>query len=178
MPIFENVTMALLAAATVPLIGSDAVWLSFPVTELICISIIACSVFKSAGKVTFKLDDWLKVNDNFGKAPTLERAFSSAEDVTNISAEVVNFCRANRVDENTATAAGVVTEELACNVLLHGVNSNNSCDSYVRVTFNRQLYIRIYDNNSKFDPRSEMKKISSEPARPGDEKSGFDSSKA
>ena len=99
MPIFENVTMALLAAAAMPLIGSDAVWLSFPVTELVCISIIACSVFKSAGKVTFKLDDWLKINDNFGKAPTLERAFSSMEDVTNISTEVVNFCRDNHVDE-------------------------------------------------------------------------------
>ncbi len=173
MPIFENVTMALLAAATMPLIGSDAVWLSFPVAELICIAIIACSVFKHAGKVTFKLDDWLKVNDNFGKAPTLERAFSSLEDVTNISAEVVNFCRAKRVDENIATVAGVVTEELAGNVLLHGVKSSENCSSYVRVTLNRHLYIRIYDDNRKFDPRSEMKKIVSEPARPGDEKIGL-----
>ena len=79
MPLFENVTMALLSAAAMPLIGSDAVWLSFPATELICLAIIACSVFKRAGKVTSRLDDWLKVNDDFGERQTLERSFNSME---------------------------------------------------------------------------------------------------
>ena len=97
MPLFENVMMALLSAAAMPLIGSDAVWLAFPATELICIAIIACTVFKNAGKVTFKLNDRLKISDTFDKQPTLERSFNSAEEVAAVSEDVVNFCKANRV---------------------------------------------------------------------------------
>ena len=55
---------------------------------------------------------WLKINDDFGKMPTLERTFSSLEDVVEISGDVVKFCENNRVDKNLATMAGVVTEEL------------------------------------------------------------------
>ena len=173
MPLFENVMMAVLSAAAMPLIGSDAVWLSFPVTELICIAIIACTVFKNTGKVTFKLDDWLKINDDFGKVPTLERAFNSMEDVVEVSSDVVKFCRNNRIDENLSSMAGVVTEELSGNVLLHGVKSSENCSSYIRVTFNRHFYIRIYDDNNEFNPRKEMQKIASEPARSGEEKIGL-----
>ncbi len=97
MPLFENVMMALLSAAAMPLIGSDAVWLAFSATELICIAIIACTVFKNAGRVTFKLDDRLKMNDDFDKIPTLERSFNSVEEVATVSEDVVNFCKANRV---------------------------------------------------------------------------------
>ena len=173
MPLFENVMMALLAAAAMPLIGSDAVWLSFPVTELICMAIIACSVFKNAGTVTFNLADWLKIKNDLGEVSALERAFRSMEDVVEISSEVVKFCKANRLDENLASMAGVVTEELSGNVVLHGAKSNEACLSYVRVTLNGHLCIRIYDNNRKFDPRNEMKKIQSKPARPGEEKIGL-----
>ena len=173
MPLFENVTMALLSAAAMPLIGSDAVWLSFPATELICIAIISCTVFKNAGKVTFKLDDWLKINDDFGKAPTLERAFHSMEDVVEVSSDVVNFCKSNRIEKNLATMAGVVTEELSGNVLLHGVKSSENCSSYIRVTLKDDLYIRIYDDNNEFNPRKEMQKIELESARTGEEKIGL-----
>ena len=173
MPLFENVMMAVISVAAMPLIGSDAVWLSFPATELICIAIIACTVFKHAGKVTFKLDDWLKINDDFGKVPTLERAFNSMEDVAEVSGDVVKFCESNNVKEKLANLAGVVTEELSGNVLMHGVRSHEICSSYIRITLNRNLYIRIYDDNYEFNPRKEMQKIKSEPARPGEEKIGL-----
>lgn len=75
MPLFENVMMAVLSVMLVPFIGSDAVWISFPATEIICLMIIAGSVFYNAGKVTFSFDDWLKVDKKFGEVPTLERAF-------------------------------------------------------------------------------------------------------
>ena len=173
MPLFENVMMAVLSLAAMPLIGSDAVWLSFPATELICIAIVACTVFKHAGKVTFKLDDWLKINDDFGKMPTLERAFSSMEDVTEVSGDVVKFCKLNNLNPKVSTFAGVVTEELSGNVLMHGVKSNETCSAYIRVTFKDDLNIRIYDDNRAFNPRKEMQKINSEPARPGEEKIGL-----
>lgn len=173
MPLFENVMMALLSAAAMPLIGSDAVWLSFPATELICIAIIACTVFKNAGKVTFKLDDWLKISDTFDKQPTLERSFNSAEEMAAVSEDVVNFCKANRVDKDIAAMAGVITEELSSNVLTHGAKNEYYSSSYIRVTLNENLYIRIYDDNIEFDPRKEMKKLASRPEHPSEEKIGL-----
>lgn len=174
MPLFENLLMAGLSAVLMPLIGSDAVWLSFPATELICIAIIAVSVFKNAGKVTFKLDDWLKVDENFGKIPTLERSFNSMEEVSVVSDEVVNFCKVNRIEENLATMAGVITEELLSNVLIHGAKSSDYLSSsYIRVTLNENLYIRVYDNNREFNPRKEMKKIKSKPKNSVEEKIGL-----
>ena len=174
MPLFENVLMALLSAAAMPLIGSDAVWLSFPATEFICIAIIAVTVFKHAGKVTFKLDDWLKINADFDKKPTLERSFNSIEDVSEISGDVVKFCKDNHVEENIATMAGVITEELSNNVLIHGAKSNEYYfSSFIRVTLNKDLYIRVYDDNREFDPRREMKKFESKPNHPEEEKIGL-----
>ena len=109
--------------------------------------------------MTFKLDDWLKINDDFGKVPTLERAFNSMEDVAEVSGDVVKFCESNNVKEKLANLAGVVTEELSGNVLIHGVRSHEICSSYIRITLNRNLYIRIYDDNYEFNPRKEMQKI-------------------
>ncbi|MBR1646828.1 MAG: ATP-binding protein [Selenomonadaceae bacterium] len=147
--------------------------MAFPATELICIAIVACTVFKHAGKVTFKLDDWLKINDDFGKMPTLERAFHSPKDAQIISDEVINFCKRNKFNPKVSNFAGVVTEELLSNVVIHGVKSIETCSSYMRVTFDRHLHIRIYDDNREFNPRKEMKKIESEPAPSGEEKIGL-----
>ncbi|MBD3878994.1 MAG: hypothetical protein SR1Q5_04820 [Quinella sp. 1Q5] len=173
MPLFENLLMAGLSVAFMPFIGSDAVWLSFPATEIVCLIIIAANVFKDAGRVTFKLDDWLKVDKKFGKVPALERAFYSPEEVFAISEEVVKFCNTNKADSKISTFAGVVTEELLNNVIIHGRHSKELCTAYIRATFKDDLSIRIYDDNRAFNPRKEMQKIISEPERPGEEKIGL-----
>ena len=173
MPIFENLLMAFLSVILLPFLGSDAVWLSFPAAEIICLMIIGLSVFKDAGKITFKLDDWLKVDKKFGEAPTLERAFVSPEEVLIISSEVVDFCKENNFDPIRSTLAGVVTEELLNNIVIHDAKSKELCTAYIRVTFNEVLSIRIFDDNQPFDPRKTMKKIISEPALPDEEKFGL-----
>ena len=173
MPIFENLLMAFISAAGEPLIGSDAVWLSFPLAEFVCLTIIAATVFKNAGKITLKLGDWLKVDENFGRVPTLERAFSSLEDVHYISEEVVNFARTNRLDSKISTFAGVITEELLNNVATHGAHSSEFYLSYIRVTADENLTLRIYDDNRKFNPKIAMKKIETESGSPAEKKYGL-----
>lgn len=173
MPIFENLMMAFISAAAMPFIGADAVWLAFPATEIVCIAIIAVNVFASVGKVTFKLDDWLKVDENFGKVPTLERPLYSPEEIFSVLEEIIKFCNANNFHKKISTLAGVLTEELLTNVIVHGTSSNYLCAAYIRVTVHENLTIRVFDDNSKFDPYKEMQKINSEPARPGEEKIGL-----
>ena len=173
MPIFENLLMAFLSAIFMPLIGSDAVWLSFPATEIICLMIIGLSVFKNAGKITFSLDDWLKVDKKFGDVPTLERAFFLSEEVPSILQEITDFCKANKLIPKCSNFANLITEELLNNVIIYGNKSTELCNSYIRVTFKEDLNIRIYDDNDSFDPRKEMKKIISEPVQPGKEVFGL-----
>ncbi len=48
MPVLENILMAVLAATTAPIFGIDAVWLSFPAAELICLALVAVSVINYA----------------------------------------------------------------------------------------------------------------------------------
>ena len=96
------------------------------------------------------------------------------EEVSVVSDEVVNFCKVNRIEENLATMAGVITEELSSNVLIHGAKSSDYLlSSYIRVTLNENLYIRVYDNNREFNPRKEMKKIKSKPENSVEEKIGL-----
>ncbi len=173
MPIFENLMMAFISAVMVPFIGSDGVWLSFPLAELACLAIIAGSVFYDYGKVTFKPDAWLKVDENFGKAQVIERTFFSQEEIQRVSDEVVNFCKLNSFDKKISMFAGVITEELLNNVVIHGAKSKELCVSYIRVIIKDDLYITICDDNYVFNPQVEMKKIESESARRGEEKIGL-----
>ena len=158
MPIFENFLMAFLSVLLLPFLGSDAVWLSFPAAEIVCLVIIGATVFKNAGSVTFKLDDWLKVDKNFGSVPTIERAFFMPEEIPGISEDVINFCKTNKFNPKLSMLAGVITEELLNNVVIHNARSDELCKAYVRVTHQEGLDIRIYDDDRPFDPRKEMKK--------------------
>ena len=69
--------------------------------------------------------------------------------------------------------AGIVTEELLSNVVIHDIESTELRNAYIRVTLKDDLNIRIYDDKFPFDPRKEMKKIMSEPVQPGKEITGL-----
>ena len=173
MPIFENLLMAFLAAAFMPFIGADAVWLSFPAAEVVCLMIIAATVFKNAGAVTFKLDDWLKVDKKFGAFPTIERAFFLPEEIPGILQEVLSFCKTNRPNNRIAMLAGVITEELLNNIVIHNIKATEVCSAYIRITSEENLSIRIYDDKYPFDPRKEMERIKLEPAPDAEKISGL-----
>ena len=114
----------------------------------------------------------MKVDKKFGDVPTIERAFFLPEEVPNILREIIDFCKTNNCNK-ISTLAGIVTEELLNNVVIHGVHSKELCTSYIRVTLKDDLNIRIYDDNRAFNPRKEMEKIMSEPVQPGKEITGL-----
>lgn len=118
----ENIIMAVLAVTFTPLIGSDAVWLSFPVSEVICIAVIMVSVFMHAGKITFTLPDWMKLPDSFGAKASqyMEFTISSMEQVINISEKVIDFCLRRGISLRKRNIAWVTVEEMAGNVVQHG----------------------------------------------------------
>ncbi len=158
MPIFENLLIAILAVISVPFLGVDAVWLSFPATEIICLAIIAISVFIHSKKISFKLEDWMKLDKNFGvdKKFVYEKNFATIDDATTISMEVINFCKQKNFPKNKAYFAGLAIEEIATNIIQYGFTADKKYNAYVRVTVEDEICIRIYDNASTFNLKEKL----------------------
>ena len=161
MPIMENLLIATLAVATAPIFGIDAVWLSFPVAEVLCFLLIALTVFDHWGRKTFKLDEWLQLDKDFGIAEKdlLERPFQSIEDVTSISEQTIEFCRAHGFDKERSTFAGLAIEEMATNIVQHGFKPGKNYNSYIRVTVEDEICIRILDNASGFNLKEKLQNV-------------------
>lgn len=157
MPILENLLIAILAVPMLPLFGVDAVWLSFPATEIICILVIAIAIFSYKKAVTFKFEDWLRLDD-FGieKSRCFERTFATVEDVSMISMETMKFCKQHNFPKNKAYFAGLAIEEIATNIIKYGFQSGKDYSAYVRVTVGDEICVRIYDNASKFNLKERL----------------------
>ena len=81
---------------------------------------------------------------------------TKAEDVTQASEEVIEFCRQKQYSERIAFHVGLCVEEMAKNVLEHGFN-RKGCYADIRVVSkNNEMTVRIRDNCKEFDPRKRI----------------------
>ena len=160
----EPLIMALFAVLTIGAIGSDAVWLSFPFSEIVCLLVIAVSVMVFAGRLTLALPDWMKLSRDFGASPEECMAFSvrSMEQVLNISVRVIDFCRKRHIDERRCTIAGLSVEEMVGNVVEHGFRPGEKHHVEVRLTAKDRLTICIRDDCRAFDPKSRIDQFAPE----------------
>ena len=160
----EPLIMALFAVSTISAIGSDAVWLSFPFSEIVCLLVIAVSVMVFSGKLTLALSDWMKLSRDFGASPEecLEFSVQSMEQVLNISVRVIDFCRKRHIDKRRYTIAGLSVEEMLGNVVEHGFRPGEKHHVEVRLTAKDRLTICIRDDCRAFDPKSRIDQFTPE----------------
>ena len=151
----ENIIMAVLAVTFTPVIGSDAVWLAFPVSELICIAVIMLSVFVYAKKITFSLPDWMKLPDTFGakEGQYMEFSVTSMEQVMNISQKVIDFCMKQGISRRKSNMAGLAVEEMAGNTVKHGFREGRKNYVDIRIVSKESLTVRIRDSCPEFAQR-------------------------
>lgn len=161
----ENLLMAVLAAIGTPIIGSDAVWLSFPLADILCLIVIAVSVFIHAGGITMEFEDWLKLSPAFGLGypSMLERSVSSMDDVVNVYEEIIDFCERFGVDGEKARLAGLCVEEMAGNVVRYGFKPGERHNANIRITVKDELIVRIQDDCPEFNPKKRLDQFSPEP---------------
>ena len=154
----ENLIIALLSAVFTPLIGTDAVWLSFPAGEIICLIVVAASVFIRAGRITFGLDDWMKLNRDFGfkEGECLDFTVASHDDVTSVSERVMDFCLKKGIDKRRAMYSGLCIEEMVCNAVDNGFNDGKNHTIDIRVVTKNGLTLRIRDDCKEFDPEKRL----------------------
>lgn len=161
----ENIIMAVIAVILVPLMGDSGVWLSFPLSEIVCLIIIMLSVFIDAGRITFSLSDWIKLPENFGAkaGEFIEFSITSAKQVINISERVIDFCVRNKISRRKRNIAGLAVEEMAGNIVKHGFRENVENHANLRIVYTDEiLTIRIHDNCPEFDPHKRLDQFSGE----------------
>lgn len=166
MSVAENLVMAGIAFVLSPLLGCDAVWMSFTLSDLLCILAIAISVFIKTQHITFRPEDWLKLDKGAIADPEDRMAISvhSVDDVINISERVVKFCQNKGLDHRKCTIAGLCVEEMAGNIVSHGFSKDNKKHSVdIRLAYkNGEIVLRMRDDCTAFDPKSRMEQFTPE----------------
>lgn len=160
MTLTNQLVTAGLAVSGIMLIGTNGVWMAYPLTEFVALTIIAISVFVFAKKFTFSLPDWMKLPKDFGadEKDILEFRLSSEQEVVDVSEKVISFCLDHGISERTSKIAGLTIEEMAGNVFAHGFKKDNKEHSVdVRVVSQEgNLTIRIRDDCKAFDPKERI----------------------
>ena len=158
----ENVVIAVIAASLTALIGADGVWISLTICELILLVVVMISVFLNSHKVTFALEDWMKLSDDFGAGENefMEFSLHSMDEVVNISEQVMEFCKVKGLDKKRSMMAGLAIEEMAGNVVEHGFKDGKKHSIDVRIVTRDNLTIRIRDDCRAFDPQKYLEQFS------------------
>lgn len=77
------------------------------------------------------------------------------EEVVDVSKKIQDYCLSEGIDSNRSMLAGLVSEEVAANIVEHGFSKSkkrkNSIDIFVDV-YKDEVNIRIKDNAVAFDP--------------------------
>lgn len=161
----ENLIMAGIAMAAAPLMGCDAVWMSFSLSDIICLLVIAVSVFIKKGKITFHLEDWLKMDQStyVSEENRLSFTLHSMDDVINISEKIVEFCRSKGLNRKKSNIAGLCLEEMAGNIVRYGFEPSKKHSIDIRLMYKaEQIILRIRDDCRKFDPKSRIEQCTPE----------------
>lgn len=155
----ENLIMAGIAMVAAPFFGCDAVWLSFSASDLLCLILIAISVFIKSGKITFRPEDWLKMDKASCIPPEDRMAFTlhSMEDVINISEKIVDFCDEKGMNPKYSYIAGLCMEEMAGNIVTYGFKPSKKNSIDIRLMYKEgKVILKIRDDCQQFDPKSRM----------------------
>jgi|GEM_PF-2433249 len=164
MTVVHNLLIAVLSLLLPLVMSLNGVWFSFQFGELICIAIIAVSVFKKAGHITFKLEDWMKFDPNFGIHPENVLSFfpTSMEDVMHISESISDFCKEKKVNNpRTVYLVSLSIEELVGNILSYGMdNQHKHCIDIRLFCEGDSITVHIKDDCRAFDPVSYLKQFS------------------
>jgi len=153
--VFENVSIAIFTVVMTPSLGTDAAWLAFPAGEIFCLIIIAASVFIRSRGFTFRLEDWMKLDKDFGfnDDECLDLKIKSSEEVVSVSERVMSFCLDKNVDKKKAMYSGLCVEEMAGNIVEYGFKGRGNHSVDVRIVVIKDgMIIRIRDNTKEFDP--------------------------
>ena len=162
--IAANILLPILSAwAMLSRFGADAVWLSFPVTQVLMLILLSATIIimrKREGMHGSLLQSFLVLSDD-QEVPEEDRmdcSITTMEEVADLSRAVWSFCEAHDCDKRRRYLLSLSVEEMAGNVIEHGFTKDSKSHSVdVRILKKGEDYIlRIRDDCPIFDPIKQM----------------------
>lgn len=144
--------------------GVEYMWFGFIAAECInCLIVFVVNSIKSK-KFAFSLEDYLllpkKRDDEKMQTELITKKIQSFESAVDFSVEVCKLCEKNGFNELKKMMAGLFAEEMACNVVRHGINGKvkYSLEGMAKCE-NDSLVIRFRDDCKQFSPVEYAKEI-------------------
>lgn len=148
-----------------PHFGIAALWLTFPLSYAAFLLTIFFITFRYCGRITFRLEDYLLLPDDFGVADNrqLDITVTTKEEVLGLSEAAQDFCKSKGIDERRSMFAGICIEEMAGNIVDYGFSDGKKHFVDVRVIVDgQQVIIRLRDDCRPFDPKKQVEIHNSE----------------
>lgn len=136
--------------------GLDGVWIAFPLTEIIVLLIIFILSAIHVKRVPKHTLDFVFLHEKFGvdEKDVLQMSICDMNDIMSLSEKSVEFCRERKADEKRSMLVGLVIEEIAGNVVKHGLIDEKKHNIEIRlVKENDDIMVRIRDDCKEFNPK-------------------------
>ena len=158
--LMANMVLPTLAALILGSIaGVKGVWLYFVVGEILTLAGVMGYVWLRKGGVTWRAEDILLLNRDFGmpEKDRLEASLADMEGVMAFSRSASEFCRAHGGGNRLASHLALCVEEMDTNIVTHGFapNGKNSLSIRLQVKGGRWT-LRFRDDCTAFDPISHV----------------------
>lgn len=167
--ICESGFLILSAAAMMPSFGADAVWLAYPISQLLVMCYYGIVVAGESRRIKIHREGlWNRVlllPDTFDvlEQDKLDVTVTRMDDVINLTDMVWRFCDEHGCDSTRRNHLALSVEELAGNMIRHGFTDGKPHCIEVRVLKKGdKYYVRFRNDCLIFDPLKQIRLLSDE----------------
>ncbi len=159
--VLDNVAyMALLAIVLSPMFGTDGVWISFLLAELLMLVTLYLIALRHGRAMPKKMEHFLLLKSDFGvpEEQRLSLTVNSMEEVLQLSMDIEEFCNKFQVDTRRKMLLSLCVEEMAGNIVRHGFEPGKNHMVDIRVVYkDGLLLLHMRDNCKPFDPGNQSR---------------------
>ena len=160
----EGGFIVLSAAALLPVMGAEAIWVSFPVSQALVLLAIVGIIFVQNKKGHLKPTNFWKwymalpADFDVPKEDRIDQTITSHEQVIDLYHAAHDFCIRHGCDERRAYVISLAVEELATNTVQTGFRPGRRNTIDMRILKRGDDYIvRIRDDCAIFDPLKQLR---------------------
>ena len=139
--------------------GTDGVWLSFLVTEVLLLLWQTLHASRRLGKLPRHPAQFFLPRDGFGLPAERRVNFSatSVEDAAALSEQIISFLRERGVDDKRSLYTGICMEEMAVLALQNSASTGKRCqvDVFLAIRDDGAVTVRLKDNGVRYDPAAQ-----------------------
>lgn len=167
--LLEGALLVLSAVIMLPMFKQEAIWLAFPVTQVLMFAYFGIIIFVENRRMkNYKLDLWNRVillpkTFDVPDEDRLDTTVYNLDEVMNLKEKAWDFCTEKGCDNRRRYVIALCVEELARNIVQHGFKENKKNCIDLRIIKKDENYIvRIRDNCVLFNPKKELQLINNE----------------